>query len=542
MTGKQQIIATHDALSADRSPMDAVRSAIDAMTVGPPHAFIGIDVLHPYPFRDLGSPDWLIVSASADRATFAHTDWRKVIEAAPPEALVVLLSQGEPSDVPRRVMRHIDLTGWHGDGSDRRIDAVARLITSGAFSWRHDHDDEQDAVRRGALIHVGDGTTILNPELLGRVVDLNLSAGTLRLLQQQNMIYIGDLVQMTEAEVLRIPSMGRKRLGEIKTALDVFGLMLGATIAEWPPVDIEAALAGASPVDTLSRVPQAPAGEVFRSAGERLAIDPAAGDHSDHEVGASAISIQLQASIRRKLETLSPIASRLGNQQGWQDLAAVCDRLTELLDRPGHQMADVLGSLYGAALELGSYAEMDAAARHDPRSGVNTLDPSAARPLQDVLTGLAPWLRRFPTIRELDDEAGRFLVEQSSAQASREAFASAAETDLIEDADAARLRRLLDAADRGSFVGAKAGRRGIMSARNLVLTAALFVANGVWDGAVSEYAAHSVVARRAGAMLVRAENAVLDIVREMPADVRSAIRRIMEHARAVGAQPKDGQL
>lgn len=540
MSRKQQIIATHDTFPADVSPMEAIRTAISELSEGLPPIFIAIDALRPYPFSDMGAPDWLLVSVDGDRSTFIHTDWRKVIEAAPQEALVVLLSKGEPSNVPRDVMRHVDLTGWHGDASDRRIETVARLVASGASAWRHDHVDENDAVRRGAFVHVGDGTTMLNPKLLWKIVDLDLSMGTLRLLQQQNMVYIGDLVQMTEAEVLRIPGMGRKRLNEIKVALDVFGLMLGANIPGWPPEDIEAALTGPNPAETLSRVPQAPAGEMFRSEGDRLSIDPAIGDLPDREVGASSVSVQLQVSIRRKLETLSPIAMRLGNQQGWQDLAPLCGRLAELLERPGAEIADVLGSLYGAALELGSYAEMDAAARKDSQSGVDALDPSAARPLQDVLTGLAPWLRRFPTIRELDDEAGRFLVAQSSAHASREAFAAAAETDLLESADAVLLRKLLDAADRGTFVGAKAGRRGIMSARNLVLTAALFVANGVWDGAVSEYAAHSVVARRAGAMLVRAENAVLDIANEMPADVRSAIRHIMDRSRAAGPAPKDG--
>ncbi|WP_242416492.1 DNA-directed RNA polymerase subunit alpha C-terminal domain-containing protein [Sphingomonas panni] len=532
MSRTQQIIATHDTFLPDASPMEVLRRAVSKVSEGLPPIFVSIDALHPYPIRDLSPPDWLLVSADGERSTFMHTDWRKVIEAAPQETLVVLLSKGQPSNVPSEVVRHVDLTGWHGDASDRRIEMVALLIANGASAWRHDHDGEHEAVRRGALLHVGDGTTTLNPKLLWKTVDLNVSNGTLRLLQQQNMIHIGDLVQKTEAEVLRIPSLGRKRLDEIKIALGVFGLMLGTTIPGWPPETMEAALADAHPTATLSRTPQAPAGEMFTSAGDRLAIDPAIGILSDREAGASPMSVQLQASIRRKLQTLSPIASRLGNQQGWQDLAPLCDRLTQLLERPGLEIPDVLGSLYGAALELGSYVEMDAAARNDPQSAVDALDPSAARPLQDVLTGMAPWLRRFPTIRELDDEAGRFLVAQSSAKASREAFAAAAETNLIREADADLLRRLLDAGDRGDFVGSKASRRGVISAKNLILTAALFVGGGVWDGAVSEYAAHSVVARRAGAMLVKAENAILEIVAEMPADVRSAIRHVMTRTRA----------
>lgn len=541
MSGRQQIIATHDALSADRSPIDAVTMAINALTVGPPPVFVAIDVLRPYPIGDLGPPDWLLVSAGPERSEFLQADWRQVIQAAPQQARVVLLSQGEPSNIPREVVQHVDVTGWNGDRTDRRVLAVARRVAAGTAAWRDEDDDESDALRRGALLHVGDGTTMLNPKLLSRIVDLGLSTGAFRILQDQNMIYVGDLAQMTEAEVLRLPGMGRKRLGEIKDSLRNLGLVLGANIPGWPPENIEAAVAGRDPADTLLRTPQARAGEMFRGTDDRLAIDPSAGDQSDREAGASPISVQLQESVRVKLEALTPIASRLGNQEGWKDLAPLCRRLADLLDRPGGQVPNVLGAIYGAALELGSYAEMDAAARKDPQSAVDTLDPSAARPLQDVLTGLAPWLRRFPTIRELDDDAGKFLVAHSSSQASREAFAAAAETELIGNTDAALLNGLLDAGDRGGFVGGKAGRRGILSARNLVLAAAALVVNGVWDGAVSEYAGHSIVSHRAGAMLVKAENAILDIASQMPADVRMAIRRVMAQNRPTEPPPPGQQ-
>lgn len=540
MSRTQQIIATHDILPVDRSPMDAVRAAINTLTVGPPPVFIAIDALRPYPFRDIGPPHWLLVSVGRDQPSSVHTDWRKVIEAAPPETLVILMSQGEPSGIPREIVQHVDLTGWHGNGSDRRIDAVARRVAAGTSAWRSD-DDESDSLRRGALVHVGDGTTMLNPKLLSKITEIGLSAGAIRVLRTQNIIYLGDLVQMTEAELLRIPELGRKRLGEIKNALHELGLVLGATIPGWPPEDMEAALAGPNPVETLLRTPQAPAGEMFRSADDRLAIDPAAGSASDREVGASPVSTQLQETVRRKLETLSSVASRLGNQAGWQGLDPLCHRIADLLDRRGEEVPDVLGSLYGAALELGSYAEMDAAARKDTRSSIEPLDPSAARPLQDVLTSMAPWLRRFPTVRELDDDAGRFLVEQSSARASRDAFTAAATAELIESADAALLHGLLDAGQRGDFIGGKAGRRGILSARNLVLMAASIVGGVLWDGAVSEYASHSVVAARAGAMLVNAENAVLDVAAAMPADVRMAIRRIMENTRQAEPSPSQRQ-
>jgi DNA-directed RNA polymerase subunit alpha len=58
-------------------------------------------------------------------------------------------------------------------------------------------------------------------------------------LKNDNIVYIGDLVQKTEAEMLRTPNFGRKSLNEIKEVLANMGLHLGMEIANWPPENIE---------------------------------------------------------------------------------------------------------------------------------------------------------------------------------------------------------------------------------------------------------------------------------------------------------------
>src|SRR4030095_7450891 len=51
--------------------------------------------------------------------------------------------------------------------------------------------------------------------------------------------YIGDLVQKTEAEMLRTQNFGRKSLNEIKEVLAQMGLHLGMEVPGWPPENIE---------------------------------------------------------------------------------------------------------------------------------------------------------------------------------------------------------------------------------------------------------------------------------------------------------------
>jgi DNA-directed RNA polymerase subunit alpha len=84
----------------------------------------------------------------------------------------------------------------------------------------------------------GDSNRI-NRYLLKKVDELELSVRSANCLKNDNIIYIGDLVQKTEAEMLRTPNFGRKSLNEIKEVLASMGLRLGMEIPGWPPENIE---------------------------------------------------------------------------------------------------------------------------------------------------------------------------------------------------------------------------------------------------------------------------------------------------------------
>ncbi|QAY77334.1 DNA-directed RNA polymerase subunit alpha [Sphingosinicella sp. BN140058] len=93
-----------------------------------------------------------------------------------------------------------------------------------------------------AAVSAGEGETDanqLNRYLLKKVDELELSVRSANCLKNDNIIYIGDLVQKTEAEMLRTPNFGRKSLNEIKEVLSSMGLRLGMDIPGWPPENIE---------------------------------------------------------------------------------------------------------------------------------------------------------------------------------------------------------------------------------------------------------------------------------------------------------------
>jgi len=78
-----------------------------------------------------------------------------------------------------------------------------------------------------------------NPNLLKKVDELELSVRSANCLKNDNIIYIGDLVQKSESQMLRTPNFGRKSLNEIKEILQQMDLNLGTAVQEWPPENIE---------------------------------------------------------------------------------------------------------------------------------------------------------------------------------------------------------------------------------------------------------------------------------------------------------------
>ena len=79
----------------------------------------------------------------------------------------------------------------------------------------------------------------INPAFLKKVDELELSVRARNCLKNDAIVYIGDLVRMSEAEMLRIPNFGRKPLDEIKGVLGQTGLYLGMEVPGWPPDNID---------------------------------------------------------------------------------------------------------------------------------------------------------------------------------------------------------------------------------------------------------------------------------------------------------------
>jgi len=124
------------------------------------------------------------------------------------------------------------------DGSLTGEDAVAyaaRILQDQLSVFVNFEEPQREA--RGGEEQIAE--LAFNPALLKKVDELELSVRSANCLKNDNIVYIGDLIQKTEAEMLRTPNFGRKSLNEIKEVLASMGLHLGMEVNAWPPENID---------------------------------------------------------------------------------------------------------------------------------------------------------------------------------------------------------------------------------------------------------------------------------------------------------------
>jgi hypothetical protein len=149
-----------------------------------------------------------------------------------PEMLSSVIPVVYVREVSKRVL---NLSYFHtGIRADRTISAEFERVV------RRSDAAAKTKERSGRPISPALAQLPFNPALLTRADAVELSVRSANCLKNDNIVYVGDLVQKTEAEMLRTPNFGRKSLNEIKEVLAQMGLHLGTDVPDWPPENLEA--------------------------------------------------------------------------------------------------------------------------------------------------------------------------------------------------------------------------------------------------------------------------------------------------------------
>jgi Bacterial RNA polymerase, alpha chain C terminal domain len=159
-------------------------------------------------------------------------------------------------DARRLLRRHRELRVYDKEGHRQKgreivdcrfgiaLEALTGLLNDGqrAEAWKSSRSNEYEFGWTPPPPYVPPPPPVAIPvavHLLRQVDQIELSVRTSNCLRNGNIRFIGELVQMTEAELLRTPNSGHKSLNEIKEVLGQIGLHLNYAIPDWPPENLE---------------------------------------------------------------------------------------------------------------------------------------------------------------------------------------------------------------------------------------------------------------------------------------------------------------
>jgi hypothetical protein len=190
-----------------------------------------------------------------------------------------------------------------------------------------------------------------------------------------------------------------------------------------------------------------------------------------------------------------------------------------------------MGNLYSAALEVGSFLELDDNYIAKDDDG-ERMPAEIRRALEDLVRTVAPWLRRFPSIRELDDATAAYLGVADRTVPAATTIAAARSVELLAKEDAELLAGLVAAATRHGPQSEKGQKRGVGSAKNLLIAAATLIATGVYGPGIAEQVApRSMVVARATRFILETEQAAAQLFADASSDVQFAMRSLARELR-----------
>ena len=236
------------------------------------------------------------------------------------------------------------------------------------------------------------------------------------------------------------------------------------------------------------------------------------------------------SALRRLAESLART-----NQHG--DLREIADRLVALLDRPPTEAAPDAYEIWALSLQLAEYRARDDAARKDPGGFDEPLDPARRFALDASVPAVAVYARSFEAVRDYDDQLAAFEGAVASPAAQRVVIQTAVDTEVLARESGSVVLHLVAAGKGSDAIAERARKGGWFTTRNLIAASAL-VASTVGAGYLGEVGASAAQSHdlygRVERLFVRAPDAIDEIMRAAPSDLRHAVDAVRA---TLGAKP-----
>jgi formylglycine-generating enzyme required for sulfatase activity len=284
-----------------------------------------------------------------------------------------------------------------------------------------------------------------------------------------------------------------------------------------------------TPFDALVGYREDQPGPVYVIKNDQFELDPGGGQ-TDIDAAATNVARQLHEANRRKAAALLAMMPRLHNSPDavWTGLADAVDRLHQALDRPIEDIPDHIAAIWETSVSAASFLLIDKGLRDGQSQDPAPLPLDMHRAFDDLVGSLAPWIRGFPTARELDDDRGAFLAQPGLFATAAAVIQGARDADLLTPATDATLRAAEATARRETWQAAKAGTFSIKAARGLLTRSGSYFAGFLAGAVASSYATHSPLTDQVELFLARIETHAAALIVDLPADIRIALTELIE--------------
>lgn len=256
-----------------------------------------------------------------------------------------------------------------------------------------------------------------------------------------------------------------------------------------------------------------------------------------HEDDASAAqdaqTVQLHKRARVRAAAARDRVQRLANQPGFEAIAVTVDEFARLLSGDTLSVAANIGMVWELSTAVGTFTERDEEVKAGRGGMTPQMDADARESLDQLLMIAAPFVRRFPTARQNDEEVRRFKQTRESIEASKRIFDKVSKENLIESQSQTIIVIATSAAERGEGIQAEKSRSWLnKSARNLLV--AFMIAAGAagtltikfGEKAVEEFYDNSQSREFIQKFLRDTEKDAFELFRDLPPDLGRALREL----------------
>jgi len=243
----------------------------------------------------------------------------------------------------------------------------------------------------------------------------------------------------------------------------------------------------------------------------------------DLEVARNPVTQRAHQSLLRKALKFGDAARGFDELYGWTGFGDDYNRLTTALECEGDRLAEHIWDIYDATLTVASYLQQDNDIRgSSPAFSNAALSAAHRREFIDLVRSLAPWVRRFPTAQQEDENAANFL-QCVSEQLTSSLLESAHQQGVITDKDRELIKALLAAMERNGLPAEKAGIRAHFSVRNLTFAGAMFLAGSVASGTLEKSELHGKITD----WMAERVDEITEIVADAPDDIQVIIKGVL---------------